>query len=291
MTGAPSPHPYLQLVQRDPPPRRRYETRIVVLSARTPIGRSRTFRLTERDVENLDGRSHANGGGSMSLEKIDAEEFSQTLEQIGEGWFRQLALEIKLGVPEALGLTRRQWSDRIGVTVRGAAERRGAVTELSAEGLSNRAIADVLGVDKRTIARDLNGANAPPGDVEQEGGEGDAGANAPYPGAYSLINLESPAVKELPEHDKRALDAAVYELCCVIAFLEWFGEQPHDDEVGSWGALFEISRRHRLAAVTFCRLFPGRARLTDALKLAGAFCVGTARELRAAKRLVRGRAP
>ena len=36
------------------------------------------------------------------INKQDAEEFSQTLEQIGEGWFRQLALGIRLGVPEAL---------------------------------------------------------------------------------------------------------------------------------------------------------------------------------------------
>jgi hypothetical protein len=39
----------------------------------------------------------------MSLNKSDAEEFSKSLEQIGEGWFRQLALGIKLGAPEALG--------------------------------------------------------------------------------------------------------------------------------------------------------------------------------------------
>jgi hypothetical protein len=96
----------------------------------------------------------------MNLCKQDAEEFSQSLEQIGEGWFRQLALGIKLGAPEALGLTRREWSDRIGLTVRDAADRRGAVTELSAEGLSNRAIADVLGVDDRTVRRDLAGPAA-----------------------------------------------------------------------------------------------------------------------------------
>jgi hypothetical protein len=53
MTGATSPRPYLRLVQREPQPRRRYETRIVVSSARMPIGRSRTFRLTESDVERL----------------------------------------------------------------------------------------------------------------------------------------------------------------------------------------------------------------------------------------------
>jgi hypothetical protein len=45
---------HLRLVEPPPPqPRRRYETRIVVSSARMPIGRSRTFRLTESDVEFL----------------------------------------------------------------------------------------------------------------------------------------------------------------------------------------------------------------------------------------------
>jgi hypothetical protein len=226
------------------------------------------------------------------IEKSDAEEFSQSLEQIGEGWFRQLALGIKLGAPEALGLTRREWSDRIGLKVRDRAERINIEIELSAEGLSNRAIADVLGVNHVTVANDLRGENSPPADVEQESEDDEAGEFSPYdPGAYSLINLESPAIKAMPEHDKRALDAAVHELCCVIAFLECFREQSHDDEVDAWGALFEISRRHRLAAVTFCRLFPGDARLTDALKVVGGLCVETARELRAAKRLARERAP
>jgi hypothetical protein len=53
MTGATSPRPYLRLVQREPQPRRRYEMRIVVSSARMPIGRSRVFHLTEIDVEQL----------------------------------------------------------------------------------------------------------------------------------------------------------------------------------------------------------------------------------------------
>jgi hypothetical protein len=39
------------------------------------------------------------------ISKQDAEEFSQTLEQIGEGWFRQLALGIKLGA-------RKRWASR-----------------------------------------------------------------------------------------------------------------------------------------------------------------------------------
>jgi hypothetical protein len=129
------------------------------------------------------------------IEKPDAEEFSQSLEQIGEGWFRQLALGIKLKVPEALGLSRREWSDRIGVTVRGAAERRGAVTELAAEGLSNRAIADVLGVDDRTVRRDLTGptaANAAPTENQQGSGWDDAAAFAA--GDHTCM-LESDAPK------------------------------------------------------------------------------------------------
>jgi hypothetical protein len=45
---------HLRLVEPAPPQaRRRYETRIVVSAARLPIGRSRTFRLTESDVELL----------------------------------------------------------------------------------------------------------------------------------------------------------------------------------------------------------------------------------------------
>jgi DNA-binding NarL/FixJ family response regulator len=80
-------------------------------------------------------------GMSGFLANNTAEEFSQSLEQIGEDWFRQLARGIKLGAPEALGLTRREWSDRIGLTVRSAAKRREAVAELAGEGLSNRAIA------------------------------------------------------------------------------------------------------------------------------------------------------
>jgi hypothetical protein len=232
----------------------------------------------------------------MSLERLDAEEFSQTLEQIGEGWFRQLALGIKLGAPEALGLSRREWSDRIGLRVRDRTERINIEIKLSAEGLSNRAIADVIGVDEGTVRNDRRAAenSASNGATQEEGSDEIAENSAPYdPGANSLINLESPAVKAFPEHDKRALDAAVHELCCVIAFLEWFGAQPHDDEVDAWGALFEISSRHRLAAVTFCRLFPRDARLTDALKVAGGLCVETAQELRVAKakRLVLERAP
>jgi hypothetical protein len=73
------------------------------------------------------------------------------------------ALGFKLGVPEALGLARREWADRIGHTLRSIEQRRGAVAELSAEGFSNRAIADALGVSAMTVGRDLSVTNVTPG--------------------------------------------------------------------------------------------------------------------------------
>jgi hypothetical protein len=55
MTGAPSPHPYLRLiVPREPQPRRRHlEVRIAAADGRSAFGRSRAFRLTRDDLDEL----------------------------------------------------------------------------------------------------------------------------------------------------------------------------------------------------------------------------------------------
>ena len=53
MTGAPSPHPYLRLVTREPQPRRRLSVQIDVLDGRSAFGRSRAFRLSNSDLERL----------------------------------------------------------------------------------------------------------------------------------------------------------------------------------------------------------------------------------------------
>jgi hypothetical protein len=46
--------PHLRLVEPAPPPRpRRIDVRISVADGRAPYGRSRAFRLDERDVEKL----------------------------------------------------------------------------------------------------------------------------------------------------------------------------------------------------------------------------------------------
>ncbi len=112
----------------------------------------------------------------MTLE--DAREFSQSLGQIGEGWFRQVALGVKMRVPEALGLSRTEWCSTFKVSMR-STERAEAVQELHEDGHSNRAIADVLGVDPRTVRRDFSEANAPPDDGDPEEEDDESEANAP----------------------------------------------------------------------------------------------------------------
>jgi protein gp37 len=117
----------------------------------------------------------------------DAEEWTQSLEQVSAGAWRQIALAQRLGVPKALGLTTEQWvKDRIGGYVKmSIPARREAVAELAAEGQSNREIAKVLGVDETTVRRDLpeNAANAAAAEEKpskSKGGRGgDAGNAAP----------------------------------------------------------------------------------------------------------------
>jgi hypothetical protein len=123
------------------------------------------------------------------MERVHAEEFTQSLQQIGEGWYRQVALGFRLGIPEALGLGRREWADRFGHTLRSVEQRREAVAELSADGFSNRAIADALGVHHDTIDKDklaLVGGN-PPGDEDAEGGNANGDGGNPPRGRGGIV--------------------------------------------------------------------------------------------------------
>lgn len=100
----------------------------------------------------------------------DAEEYSQSLAQIGEGWWRQVAWAFRQRIPEALGMSRREWAEKYhGYARMLPDDRKAAVAELSEEGLNNSEIADTLGVDERTIRRDLrpDSANADSDDASE----------------------------------------------------------------------------------------------------------------------------
>lgn len=88
----------------------------------------------------------------------DAEEYTQALGQVVSGSWRQIALAKRLGVPEALGLSTQEWVDnRLGGYVRlSIADRREAAKELTEEGMTQREVADVLGVGVATVHRDTS---------------------------------------------------------------------------------------------------------------------------------------
>lgn len=91
----------------------------------------------------------------------DAEEYTQALGQVVAGGYRQIALGERLGVPKALGLSTRDWVEqRLGGYVKySIGERRAAVKELAGEGLAQRQIADIMGVDQETISLDMAAPN------------------------------------------------------------------------------------------------------------------------------------
>lgn len=88
----------------------------------------------------------------------DAEEYTQSLGQIGGGLWRQIAWADRQGIPQELGLSTEEWvQQRLGGYVRLAVtERREAVKELTDAGMSTRDAGAVLGVSHQTIANDVN---------------------------------------------------------------------------------------------------------------------------------------
>jgi hypothetical protein len=82
-------------------------------------------------------------------------------EEYVSGSWRQIALAKRLGVPQALGLSVEDWvTARLGGYIKlSIPDRREAVEELAADGLSTREIGDVLGVDQSTVVRDANASS------------------------------------------------------------------------------------------------------------------------------------
>jgi phage N-6-adenine-methyltransferase len=123
----------------------------------------------------------------------DAEEYTQSLSLTVAGSWRFIALAKRLGVPRALNLSVDEWvKDKLGGHVkRSITERREAALELKADGLSNVAIAEVLGVREGTIRNDLASQNCEAGDKkdkENNEAENEASQNCePAPGPVDAM--------------------------------------------------------------------------------------------------------
>jgi hypothetical protein len=87
----------------------------------------------------------------MAVSKLtpeDAQEWLATLQLVGEGWWRQVALAIKANAHKALGMDRREFTRQIGQRL---IDPREAIVELHGAKHSNQEIADVLRVSSETV--------------------------------------------------------------------------------------------------------------------------------------------
>jgi hypothetical protein len=121
------------------------------------------------------------------IDREHAEEWTQAQAQVLGGSWRMIKLAVALDVPRKLGLTTEQWvKGRLGGYVRlEIEERREAARQLTTEGHSQRETAAILGVDERSVRRDLddaaNAAPPVPGDQVRDTKPKPSAANAAPP--------------------------------------------------------------------------------------------------------------
>jgi phage N-6-adenine-methyltransferase len=120
------------------------------------------------------------------VNRADALEITDALGQVGEGWWRQIAVYMRNELYRDAGLTRAEWVARIGPKLAlPVEERKAAAVELTTSedegglGLSQRQTADVLGVTHTQIQRDV-GTYVPPPSHDQPEPDAD-GTYVPKP--------------------------------------------------------------------------------------------------------------
>jgi len=130
------------------------------------------------------------------ISRADAKEYTETLgTHLGASW-RQIHLGQRMGVPSALGLTTREWvENHLGGYVRLAvSDRKEAVAALMSDDATIREIADVVGVGKSTVARDLE---LVPNGTEQDDDQG-YGPEIPVPHGTSRGECSHSCEKHCP---------------------------------------------------------------------------------------------
>jgi N6-adenosine-specific RNA methylase IME4 len=184
------------------------------------------------------------GGSRMQMRREDAEEFTQSLGQIVGGSYRQIALAERLGIPKALGLSTDEWvRQRLGGYMRlSISERRDAVLELAAEGMSQRQIGRVLGVSEATVNRDMQ----PP--VTNVTPLTDVAAANAFNNHPTVTNVTLPEIDTaaIIAEARREADAEIQALRRKIQQLEQNAQDEPDDSDRIEAELTPL--RHRVAA-------------------------------------------
>ena len=94
------------------------------------------------------------------MNREEAEEYTQGLEQSLSGSWRMFAWAQRNGIPKAMGLSTEEWVQRVGGYVKlSPPERLDAIVQLKEEGHSNRDIAKFLGVSEGTVRNAQNYAS------------------------------------------------------------------------------------------------------------------------------------
>lgn len=96
------------------------------------------------------------------MKREDAEEFTQSLGKVVGGAIGLIEYADRQGIPKALGMKLPEWVDKYlgGYAKLGREERLKKISEYKEEGLSNRRMAERLGVDPQTVANDLCAENS-----------------------------------------------------------------------------------------------------------------------------------
>jgi len=116
----------------------------------------------------------------VTATRDEAEEFTRGLGTVYAGSWRLTRYAVCAGIPAALGLTTSEWVEqRLGGYVKlDIEQRREAVAELVADGMTQREIADVLGVSHQTVGRDVCPDGPPDDDDLPE--RSDVGPDGPH---------------------------------------------------------------------------------------------------------------
>lgn len=165
----------------------------------------------------------------------DAEEYTAALGQSFGGNYRLVKLAVDLEVPQTLGLSVRDWVEtRLGGYVKMAIpERQSAVAELAADGMTQRQIADVLGVANGTVAADVAAQNRADDGDDQEEHDSSAQNRADDP---------PPPLEESMEKLDRAAEY-LDVLDADRAYRERVAEQLRDESTPEMNELRELCRR------------------------------------------------